>query len=176
MFRDYEQPIIPPDWKGPWRTFAQMVIRVFDELHMGIKAKDLDESLKKQIDGASQQATDTGWVDITSCIDTTKFNPTTDYMMVRRVGDFVHMRFAGNITSAMSFPRWQDISSAIPEKFRPIYPVECLLPASSNDPGWIRVNTDGTLQIYRRTGSADNGWWMSGTIMYTVGGTPLPST
>ena len=126
---------------------------------------------------------DSDWVDLTSYIDTTLFTPTADYMMARRLGDVVNMRFAGEIVSNMSFPRWQTISTAIPEQFRPLYPMECLLLGSGTtsgttkiyDPGWLRVDTDGTMQIYRRTGSATAGWWLSGSTTYMVGGTPIPS-
>ena len=175
MFRDYEQPIIPPDWKGPWRTFAQMVIRVFDELHMGIKSKDLDESLKKQIEEAGQhQEEDTGWVDLSS-YKASNITPTTDYFMARRIGKVVHLRIACTIKTAISQNTWTAITSSIPDEFRPDYNMICVVHSQSSDPVRMRVGPGGTIQYYRRNNNIPVDAWGQVDVTYTVDGAPPAS-
>ena len=173
MFRDYEQPVIPSDWKGPWKTFAQKVVEVLDELHMPIKESYLTEALKEKIDNAPEPTPviDTGWVDLKSYKKSNWTIGSSAYLMARRVGDVVHLRINGSAASSMTGSgTYVTIAGTIPEDFRPTYAVDCMVPSQQPDPGWVRVTTGGNIQISRNDGGISSGWWVRGDICYTVGG------
>ena len=111
---------------------------------------------------------DTGWVDLTYLAATGAFTPTANCFMARRIDCFVHLRVAGSIKNSLASNTWLTVSEPLPGQFRPERNTECVLPASTPDPGWLRVNADGRLQIYRRGSQANAGWWVSGGTVYSV--------
>jgi len=174
MQRDYEQPIIPPDWRDSWFTFARMVVETLDELHAPIKEKDLAKALQEKIDNGSTPAPtpiDTGWTDLKSYKKSNWNVNSSHYLMARRVGDVVHLRINGSAASSMTGNgTFTAITNAIPEDFRPTYEVVGVITGRDPDNAWISVNTSGAIRISRDDGSIGTGWWAKGDFVYTVGG------
>lgn len=151
MFRDYEQPIIPPDWRDAWFTFAKMVVSALDELHEPIKEKDLVKALQEKIDNATPTPIpDTGWVSMTDYINTSNVTVNVD-MFMRRIGDIVFLCGAIKPRSSLAQSSYLNVTTALPEEYRPTKQIN--LPLAADVPGmWLRVETDGVVKIRNRTG------------------------
>lgn len=153
MLRDYEQPIIPPDWRDSWFTFARMVVETLDELHEPIKEKDLVKALQEKINNNTPMPIpDTDWVSMTNYINTSNVAVNVSCFM-RRIGNIVFLCGAIKPKSSLSQSSYLDVTTALPEEYRPTKQIN--LPLAADVAGmWIRIETDGKVKIRNRTGDA----------------------
>lgn len=165
MFRDYEQPILPKDWTGDWRTFAAMVVAALDELHEGITSGWLDPKLKAQIEGGG---TDTGWVGLASYAKSANITPTSSRFHIRRIGKVVQLRIRFTLVNNLASNTFLDVTNAIPEQFRP--PSVCRFLCTSSETGgmWLDVQEDGVIRTYSRGQAVAAIGYLSGDVVYMV--------
>lgn len=153
MFRDYEQPIIPPDWRDAWFTFAKMVVSALDELHEPIKEKDLVKALQEKIDnGGGVQPSDTGWVSQTI---NSGFTSST-FVKARRIGDIICVKGLIQTSSVLN----ADASKAVctlDEQFRPHevtrFPIGAVGNGTNPSRYWVvDITSAGVLTEYNYSG------------------------
>ena len=111
---------------------------------------------------------DTGWVSLSSYMDTSKVNIRDGYCEIRRIGKTVHVRFGVTSRSSINSSTWVNISSAIPEQFRP--GKETFIASYSQSPGgYIGINASGLIRLRNQTGSqVSANWWVYCMGSYTV--------
>ena len=111
---------------------------------------------------------DTGWVSLSSYMDTSKVNIRDSYCEIRRIGKIVHVRFGVTSKSSINSSTWVNISSAIPEQFRP--GKETFISSYSQTPGgYIGINASGIIRLRNQTGSqVSANWWVYCMGSYTV--------
>ncbi len=114
------------------------------------------------------KAYDTGWVSLSSYMDTSKVNIRDSYCEIRRIGKIVHVRFGVTSKSSINSSTWVNISSAIPEQFRP--GKETFISSYSQTPGgYLGINASGIIRLRNQTGSqVSANWWVYCMGSYTV--------
>ena len=95
---------------------------------------------------------DTGWVDMSSYINTSNavINVTP---RIRRIGNLVFFCGALKPKASLAQSSYLEVTKALPEEFRPTLQIN--LPLAADSAGmWLRVNTSGIAQVRNRTGSS----------------------
>lgn len=153
MSRDYERPIIPPEWKDAWFTFARMTVEALDELHEPIKEKDLVKALQEKIDNATPTPTpDTGWVSQTI---NSGFTSST-FVKARRIGDIICVKGLIQTSSILNSDA-SKVVCTLDQQFRPHevtrFPIGAVGNGSNPSRYWVvDITAAGVLTEYNYSG------------------------
>lgn len=112
---------------------------------------------------------DTGWVSLRDYRLTAEVEERDSMFDIRRIGDIVHLKMGVTIKKTYNSSTWHDITTAIPEEFRPLN--QMFIASYSQYPGgYLGVLASGVIQLRNQTqANRDSGFWVYAMGSYLVG-------